>query len=150
VQGSTQYLSASDLAAMATYLAAIEVPAPAPPIAAALADTEGRGARLYGQHCAQCHGEGGRGVPQAYPALAGNRAVLMKQTANLVQIVLNGGYAPATEGNPRPYGMPPFVLVLTDAEIAALLTHVRQSWGNQGSEVTTLDVNRMRANLGNR
>ncbi|OYY47743.1 MAG: alcohol dehydrogenase, partial [Polaromonas sp. 39-63-203] len=88
------------------------------------------------------------GVAGAYPALAGNRAVTMPQTANLVQIVLNGGFAPATEGNPRPYGMPPFVLVLSDADIAAVLTHLRQSWGNQAGGVTALDVNRIRANQG--
>ena len=106
------------------------------------------GAKLYEQHCAGCHGLQGDGVPNAYPALAGNRAVTMPQTANLVQIVLHGGYAPATQGNPRPFGMPPFVLVLNDSEIAALLTHLRQSWGNQASGVTALDVYRIRANQG--
>jgi mono/diheme cytochrome c family protein len=148
VQGSTQYLTEPDLAAMASYLAASEVPTPAPASAPRATHADGRGARLYEQHCAQCHGDNGRGVPKAYPALAGNRAVLMKQTANLVQIVLNGGYPPATEGNPRPYGMPPFVLVLNDADLATLLTHIRQSWGNQASEVTPLEVNRIRANAG--
>ncbi len=148
VQGSTQYLSEPDLLAMATFLKGIERPALPPASAPRSAGDTARGAKLYEQHCAQCHGEGGRGVPNAYPALAGNRAVLMTQTSNLVQIVLNGGYAPATQGNPRPYGMPPFVLVLNDADIAVLLTHVRQSWGNQASEITPLEVNRIRANAG--
>jgi len=71
-----------------------------------------------------------------YPALAGNRAVTMGQASNLVQIVLNGGRAPATEDNPRPFGMPPFVLVLNDTDMALVLTHVRQSWGNRASEIT--------------
>ena len=84
-------------------------------------------------------------MANAYPALSGNRTVVMPQTVNLVQIVLNGGYAPATEGNPRPYGMPPFVLVLNDSDIAAVLTHIRGSWGNQGGAVSELDVNRIRA-----
>ena len=104
-----------------------------------------KGAKLYDQHCAQCHGGTGQGVANAYPALSGNRTVVMPQTVNLVQIVLNGGYAPATEGNPRPYGMPPFVLVLNDSDIAAVLTHIRGSWGNQGGAVSELDVNRIRA-----
>ena len=128
----------SDMAVAATSASA---PAVAVPTAVAT-----RGAKLYEQHCAQCHGDNGTGVPNAYPALAGNRAVLMKQTSNLVQIVLNGGYAPATQGNPRPFGMPPFVLVLNDSDIAAVLTHVRSSWGNQASQVSPLDVNRIRAN----
>jgi mono/diheme cytochrome c family protein len=68
----------------------------------------------------------------------------MPATANLVQIVLNGGYAPATAGNPRPYGMPPFMLVLSDTEVASLLTYLRSAWGNQAGEVSALDVNRAR------
>jgi mono/diheme cytochrome c family protein len=144
---STQHLNDADLAAMAQFLKELAPRALAPPAAAPAAPAAvlSQGAQLYGQHCAQCHGEQGRGVPRAYPALAGNRAVTMPQTANLVQIVLNGGYAPATEGNPRPFGMPPFVLELSDGEIAAVLTHVRQSWGNQAGIVTPLEVNRMRA-----
>ena len=152
VLGSTQYLSANDLEAMAQYLKDLPpspARAPSPAAAQAPAGTAPAvGAKLYDQHCAQCHGKNGEGIAGAYPALAGNRAVTMPQTANLVQIVLNGGYAPATEGNPRPYGMPPFVLVLSDADIAAVLTHLRQSWGNQAGGVTALDVNRIRANQG--
>ena len=71
-----------------------------------------------------------KAFPGAYPALAGNRAVTMPQTTNLVQAVLHGGFAPATAGNPRPFGMPPYLLVLDDADIAAVLTHLRTSWGN--------------------
>ncbi|HAL36840.1 MAG TPA: alcohol dehydrogenase, partial [Polaromonas sp.] len=108
-------------------------------------NTATRGAKLYEQHCEQCHGNAGQGVANAYPALAGNRAVTMKPTANLVQMVLNGGYAPATEGNPRPFGMPPFVLVLGDSDVAAVLTHIRTSWGNQASAVTPLEVSRIHA-----
>ena len=102
------------------------------------------GARLYERYCADCHGERGQGVTGAYPALAGNRAVTMPATINLVQVVLNGGYAPATAGNPRPYGMPPFMLVLSDGDVATLLTYLRSSWGNQASAVTPFDVNRAR------
>jgi mono/diheme cytochrome c family protein len=144
---STQYLSDADLGAVAQFLKELAPPAtlapPAAPVAQASVLTQG--AKLYEQHCAQCHGEQGRGVPNAYPALTGNRAVTMPQTANLVQIVLNGGYAPATEGNPRPFGMPPFVLELSDSEVAAVLTYIRQSWGNQAGVVTPLEINRMRA-----
>ena len=164
VQGGTQHLSIEDLNAMAQFLK--ELPGPtagsaasqeiavmaiAPLDKAAKAPTPlmARGAKLYDEQCANCHGEDGRGQRigafNAYPALAGNRAVLMPQTVNLVQIVLNGGYAPATAGNPRPFGMPPFVLVLDDSDVAAVLTHIRGSWGNQASAVSPLEVNRIRA-----
>ncbi|MFS2032995.1 c-type cytochrome [Polaromonas sp. CT11-55] len=151
VQRSTQYLSDADLGAMAQFLKELPPSHTAPPEPAAI-KTQGesveRAAKLYEQHCAQCHGAKGEGIANAYPALAGNRAVTMGQAVNLVQIVLNGGYAPATEGNPRPFGMPPFVLVLNDADMGLVLTHIRQSWGNRASEITPLEVNRIRASTG--
>jgi mono/diheme cytochrome c family protein len=147
VLGSTLHWSDVDLNAMAVYLKTLRT-APATPATqqTATTSTTPRGSKLYDKHCAQCHGESGQGVANAYPALAGNRAVLMPQKANLVQIVLNGGYAPATTGNPRPYGMPPFVLTLKDADVAEVLTHIRSSWGNHANAVSELEVNRIRAN----
>ena len=170
---STQYLSAPDLDAMAQYLQSLpagnatpvasSTPTPATANAAAVASATDpsqnpspnpaspnaqKAAKLYEKHCAQCHGEQGQGVAKAYPALAGNRAVTLTNTENLVQMVLGGGYPPATAGNPRPFGMPPFVLVLDDSEIAAVITHLRTSWGNQASQVTPIEVQRMRARQG--
>ena len=113
-----------------------------PPIPAKVAD---RGSKLYQQHCAQCHGDQGAGVAGAYPPLTGNRAVTLASSANLVQIVTNGGFAPATAGNPRPFGMPPYMLVLNDSDIAAVLTHIRSAWGNSAAQVTELEVNRVRS-----
>jgi mono/diheme cytochrome c family protein len=103
-----------------------------------------RGTLLYERHCAACHGDRGEGVRGAYPPLAGNRAVTLPNTTNLVQVVLGGGFPPATAGNPRPYGMPPYVMLLNDADLAAVLTHIRTSWGNQASPVTEFDVTRQR------
>jgi mono/diheme cytochrome c family protein len=107
-----------------------------------------RGAELFTQHCATCHGEQGQGMRVegnvALPALAGNRAVTMPNTTNLVRIILAGGYAPSTAGNPRPFGMPPFVHVLNDTDIAAVTTYIRNAWGNQAESVTAADVVRVR------
>lgn len=163
VQDGTQHLSDLDLTAMAQFLKALP-PGPASDKdqgdisvmgtsqviqTAGVSNTVAtKGAKIYEQSCAQCHGDKGQGVVNAYPALAGNRAVLIPQAVNLVQIVLNGGFAPATAGNPRPYGMPPFVLVLDDSDVAAVLTHIRGSWGNQASAVSPLEVNRIRAGSG--
>ena len=41
--------------------------------------------------------------------------------------------------------MPPFVLVLDNQEVAALISHIRTSWGNQASAIAPLEVNRIRA-----
>ena len=143
---STQYLAAPDLRAMALFLRSLPQAAAAresDPVAPPPAPAE-RGAKLYRQHCADCHGARGEGVPGAYPALAGNRAVTMPATANLVQVVLHGGFPPATAGNPRPFGMPPFATVLRDADVAAVLSHVRSAWGNRGAPVSELTVSRQR------
>ena len=147
VRASTRYLSEDDALAMATFLKALPAHEEAPPAAVAPRIEERiaqRGARLYGEHCAQCHGERGEGVRGAYPPLAGNRAVLLPVTANLVQVLIGGGFPPATPGNPRPYGMPPYVMLLGDADIAAVLTHIRTSWGNAAAPVSELEVARQR------
>ena len=143
VLASTQHWSDADLEAMGVYLKGLPVTPTSPQTTVPIASA--RGGKLYDNNCAQCHGDQGQGIANAYPALAGNRAVLMPQKANLVQIVLNGGYPPATAGNPRPYGMPPFVLDLDDNDIAALLSYIRNAWGNQASAVSALEVNRLRA-----
>lgn len=145
---STQYIDPTDLRAMAVYLKSLpQVGTDTDPREVARAGTPllARGSKLYGTHCAACHGELGTGVPGAYPALAGNRAVTMPATENLVQIVLNGGFAPATHGNPRPFGMPPFATSLSDGDVAAVLTFIRSAWGNRAAPVSEVAVSQQRS-----
>ncbi|MBS7780341.1 cytochrome c, partial [Acidovorax sp. CCYZU-2555] len=140
---STQYLSTDDLQAMAAYLQTLPAPrAPAVPVVPA--SDAPLGAKVYTQHCAQCHGDQGEGRPGAFMALAGNRAVNLPDASNVVRMVLQGGYPPATAGNPRPHGMPPFSHQLSDAQIAAVSSFVRQSWGNMAPAVGTIEVYRAR------
>ncbi len=150
VQNSTQYLSVDDLTAMATYLQtrarahllADDVPYPSPRAPTQRASQ--RGAVLYDDHCAVCHGKQGEGVAQAYPALAGNWAVQMPHTTNLVQTVMYGGFSVTTSAQPQPFGMPPFVLTLSERDMADVLTHIRTQWGNTAGAVTEFDVARVR------
>jgi mono/diheme cytochrome c family protein len=151
VAHSLQYLSEPDLNAVAVYLTSLpaaDVPAPGP-VPAPPEDLMKMGARLYERHCADCHGADGRGAlaggAPAYPPLAGNRALTMAQPVNAIRIVLNGGFPPATDGNPRPFGMPPYSHVLKDDEVAAVVTYVRNSWGNTAQAVMPSEVNRYRA-----
>jgi mono/diheme cytochrome c family protein len=151
VRASLQHLSAADLDAMALYLRAV-APASAGTAAPYQGDTGApasaflaAGARLYREHCVACHGAGGAGQPPHYPPLAGNGALNQQQAVNPIRIVLNGGFAPATAGNPRPYGMPPFGHVLSDTEVAQLVSYVRSAWGNNAAPVTATEVNRYRA-----
>ncbi|MDY0056378.1 MAG: cytochrome c [Methyloversatilis sp.] len=149
VFGSTQYLSPADLDAMAVYLKSLPVTQSVKAEVTGVHDElrRERGAQLYAEHCADCHGERGEGKPGIWPALAGNRAVTMDPPANTVRMVLGGGYAPATRGNPRPYGMPPFAAALSDDEVALVVSHIRGSWGNTAAAVSSLDVQRLRGNL---
>jgi mono/diheme cytochrome c family protein len=104
-----------------------------------------RGGKLYKDHCASCHGDKGQGVADAYPPLAGNRAVTQGVTSNLVQIVLHGGFPPATRGQPRPFGMPPFATTLSDADVAAVITYIRSSWKNRAAPVSEFSVAQQRS-----
>ena len=145
VYHSLQYLSDADLQAMADYLQALpptdKVAAPRrPPSPASMQ----RGRATYERQCVQCHGGEGQGDPEAFPPLAGNRAVMLENPVNLVHMVLRGGYLPATGGNPQPHGMPPFLQRLSDAEVADVLSYIRNAWGNAASRVDTIDVHRAR------
>lgn len=145
---SLQYLTDEDAKAMAVYLKSLlqlkpvtvqqtDASAPAAAVVAV-------GERVYASRCAECHRTDGKGMPAAYPPLAGNASIQMEVSVNPLRMVLNGGYPPQTEENPRPYGMPPFAQVLSDEEIAAVVTYIRVSWGNHGSLVTPREANAMR------
>ena len=141
----TQHLRNADAQAIAAYLQSVAQPAKAPAqMEAAKSPTDPRAAKIYEDQCANCHGKDGQGQPGAYPALAANRAVLMDKPNNAVLSVLYGGFAPATARNARPFGMPPYLLSLSDAEVAAVLTHVRSSWGNHATGVSELQVQQIR------
>lgn len=142
---STQYLNEFDLQSITAFLQDLpsrEFPPPhAPPAASTTMD---RGKHLYGQHCKACHGDSGEGATGVYAPLAGNRAVTMASAVNVIQAVRSGGYPPTTAGNPRPYGMPPFGQALSDEDLAAVVTYIRQSWGNAASAVSALQVQQVR------
>ncbi|THC40763.1 cytochrome c [Massilia sp. Mn16-1_5] len=143
---SLQHMTKDDLGAMAAYLKSLPAASngerPAAPRPSE--QTMRAGERLYGQHCATCHGERGEGKGP-YPTLARNRALALSEPVNAIRVVLNGGFAPGTQGNPRPYGMPPFGHVLGDTEVAALVSFLRASWGNAAAPVSSAEVNRYRS-----
>ncbi|ABR90805.1 cytochrome c [Janthinobacterium sp. Marseille] len=151
VFGSLQYAKDEDIKAMALYLKSLPQQIPAPVAAAESVPDETKknmikaGAKLYENQCASCHQESGKGVAAIYPALAGSRAITTPVATNAIRMVLHGGYAPSTAGNPRPYGMPPFGHSMTDEEVASVVTYIRNSWGNQATAVSPNDVNRYRS-----
>jgi mono/diheme cytochrome c family protein len=144
---STQYLTDADLAAMATYLKSLpERDAPAQRESAADArDLARAGQKVYTDRCAGCHADDGRGKGDAYPPLDGNASVTEPTGINAIRIVLNGGFAPATRDNPRPYSMPPFSQSLGDDDAAAVVTYIRQAWSNKAASVSVNDVRAYRS-----
>jgi mono/diheme cytochrome c family protein len=147
VARSLQHMTQADVGAMATYLKSLPATEAPVPSSGERAGEQllAEGRRLYGSYCVDCHGADGKGKAPAYPPLAGNRAVTLTPAVNAIRIVLNGGFPPGTAGNPRPYGMPPYSHELNDAQVAAVLTYVRASWGNAAPPVSTPDVNRYRS-----
>ena len=151
VLGSTSALDDADLAAMSTYLRALPEQAVArPKPAKADPGRRERGAKLYRDHCAACHGEQGEGRRDeagalAYPALAGSRLVTQASAANLIRLIERGGFGPATPGHSRPYGMPPFAGVLSADELAAVASHLRGAFGHHAGDIDTVEVLRLRS-----
>jgi mono/diheme cytochrome c family protein len=145
---SLQYLTADDATAMAVFLKSLlelnPEDAHAIPATPPSASLQGLGRTTYENRCAACHRSDGQGMPPAYPPLAGNPSIEMEVSVNPLRMVLNGGYPPETFDNPRPYGMPPFAQVLSDDEVAAVVTYIRVSWGNHGLPVTPREANAMR------
>ncbi|MEO8629113.1 MAG: cytochrome c [Betaproteobacteria bacterium] len=146
VHDSLQYLTVADIRAMAVYLKSQTHDGEATEPAQIRVDekqTEAlvrQGARIYEKFCAECHQRNGTGVPRIYPPLVNNEAIVMPYPINAIRIVVNGGFPPSTQGNPRPYGMPPFGQDLTDQEIAAVVSFIRQSWGNHAPAVSPAEV----------
>ena len=150
VQHSLQEASLTDLNAMAMYLKSRAQTTEAPDVvqientSAQTQQMMALGQKVYDRHCSECHQPEGTGVPRVYPPLAGNQSILMKFPINAIRIVLNGGFPPSTEGNPRPFGMPPFYQELSDDEVAAVVTYIRGSWSNRAQSVSPAEVTKGR------
>lgn len=86
------------------------------------------GQDIYTAKCASCHKADGKGGGP-FPGLAGNKDVTAKDPAAALGIVVHGkGLMPAYKGK------------LSNAEIAAVMTYIRSSWGNKAPAVTESDV----------
>ncbi|OOG59245.1 cytochrome c [Polaromonas sp. C04] len=108
------------------------------------------GAAVFASHCVACHQATGLGLPGVFPPLAGSDWVAGKE-ATLIAIVLHGINGPLTvEGKPYNGAMPTFQGQLQDAEVAAVLTHVRSQWGNTGAPITADAVAAVRKDTASR
>ena len=108
------------------------------------------GQQVYTATCAACHQPDGTGNGETYPPLAAGEWVIGDQS-RLVRVVLHGLTGPIdVEGESYSGVMPPWGPTLKDAEIAAVATDVRRSWGNKAPPVSAATVARLRSAHGSR
>ncbi len=114
------------------------------------------GKKQYLAACVACHMPDGKGIAGVNPPLAGAEWVLGSEE-RLVRIVVHGLKGPITvKGNQYNGAMPVFGKVAGsgynwgDDKIAAVLTYIRQEWGNAGGPISTEMVAAIRSKEGNR
>jgi mono/diheme cytochrome c family protein len=157
VRHSTQFMTDQDVASIAIYVKSLS-PAPergrasfaasASTLSSIMAGSErSPGGRIYLDSCAACHRLSGSGENSTFPALAGNPSVLSSDPSSLIGVILEGARVPSTAAAPSGLAMPGFGWRYNDADIAALATFTRSSWGNNAPPVTATKVAEIRGHL---
>ncbi len=126
---------------------------PAPPIPAHLTPAEGKqfiaGHEIYFRdaHCATCHQPDGKGSEPAFPPLAGSEWV-NGDPERLAKLTIHGLMGPFTLNGKSYQGLVPMTAfggILSDAEIADVLTYIRNDFGNKAPAVQPQQVSAVRA-----
>ena len=105
-----------------------------------------KGATIYKSYCEACHKTDGKGVPGSFPALDQNVLVTGKATP-LIETVIQGRTG-ATKAKNSPYGeqMPAFGF-LTDEDIAAVTSYIRNSWHNHTDSIAVSVITQTRKKM---
>jgi mono/diheme cytochrome c family protein len=148
VTHSTAHLTDGDLRAIAVYLKDLPPGGSIalPPVAAQDPSMQ-RGEAIYNERCAACHTVAGEGIVGLFPRLSAAPLVQQSQATSLIRVVLEGSRAVATDGAPTGPAMPSFAWQLSDAEVAAVVTYIRNAWGNTAPAVSAGEVANMRQTL---
>jgi mono/diheme cytochrome c family protein len=117
-----------------------------------------RGQAKFEQTCGLCHGVDGAGKPGQAPPLAGSEIVTAEGVNRLVRIPVLGLTGPIeVKGQQYTFaaGMTPLApnsmrSAFTDEDLAAVLSYIRQAWGNKAGPVTEAQVKAIRDDIGNR
>ncbi|MBV8246259.1 MAG: cytochrome b N-terminal domain-containing protein [Candidatus Eremiobacteraeota bacterium] len=108
--------------------------------AAAQTPQDTAGQKVFTTNCSSCHGADGKGVPGAFPPLAGN-PVVTGDPKKLVDIIQNGLQGAVSVNGQSYHGqMPSWKASLSKADVANVATYIRHAWGNSGSAVKVSDV----------
>lgn len=101
-------------------------------------------AAIYASRCAACHQAKGQGLPGVFPPLDGSEWISGSETV-LIAVVLHGiSGRISVKGQSYEGSMPAFKSQLSDAELAALLSHLRQQWGAQAAPIKAETVAQVR------
>lgn len=104
-----------------------------------------KGKQVFGTTCGACHQASGLGMPGQFPPLVGSEWVIAPNPERAIRIVLNGLTGPITvKGVEFNNTMVPWRDALNDEDIAAVVTYIRQEWGNKASAVTAEQVKKVR------
>jgi nitrite reductase (NO-forming) len=106
-----------------------------------------KGKRVYMQTCFACHQPEGQGLPNVFPPLA-KSDYLMEDKARAIRGVIKGMSGEIIVNGQKYVGVMPPVM-LTDEQVAHVLTFVRNSWGNNGDIVTVEEVKKVHAESAN-
>jgi mono/diheme cytochrome c family protein len=147
VANGSSMMSDNDLLAIATYLKDQHGHSPQLSPLPVTDPAMVTGSAIYQDLCAACHGSDGRGVAYLIPDLAGSASVASDEPTSIVRVVLNGAKTVATQDEPTGAAMPSFKWQLSDAEVAAVATYVRNSWGHAASATSASDVRKARKQL---
>lgn len=109
-----------------------------------------QGKAAYEKACILCHGPDGLGKPNQAPPFAGSEWALGSPN-RMIRIPLVGlsGQLKVKDQEWN-LSMPAMGAALSDDDLAAALTYIRQSWGNKASAITPEQVKAVRGEIGNR
>lgn len=122
------------------------VTAGTPPLPAPTSPALVAGEALFKTHCSVCHQGDGRGVSGSYPPLDGSEWVAAAPEAAISVVLLGLEGEVSVKGERFDSQMPPLDL-LSDQEVAAILTYVRASWSNAAGAVAAEQVAAVRKSL---
>lgn len=145
VTNSTQHLTDEDLRAIAVYLKAVPASKNKAPAALSVSNAQMKmGENVYSANCTACHNSDGKGIPNLAASLTGNSGLMAEDASSIITTILQGGRGAVTVGNPTSGAMPAFDWKLSDEQVAAVATYLRNSWGNAATAVPVEDVTESR------
>jgi mono/diheme cytochrome c family protein len=132
---STAKMSDDDVRAMAVYLKELPTGAAETAPAAPPASQMSEGAMIYKGACIACHEADGSGSARVYPPLPGNANLQSADPSSTLRIILDGAETLTTARAPNTGSMPAYKDKLSDQQIAAVTSYIRNSWGNAAAAV---------------